>query len=100
MVWDPYFAKDVHLIEVVQRTIIAARFVCQNFKCTASVTDMLVYVKHSLNVTLIYQVYIYAEFIEPLAHVANLTKFKYGCPCFIRPPLRETTKVLSSSFFL
>ena len=37
--WDPHYEKDVHTLERVRRK--AARFCLQNFKRTASVTDML-----------------------------------------------------------
>ena len=37
--WDPYLNKDILKVESVQRR--AARFVCNNYKQTSSVTDML-----------------------------------------------------------
>ena len=39
MVWDPHLAKDTQLVETVQRK--GARFVSNNYRRTASVTDMI-----------------------------------------------------------
>jgi len=39
VVWDPHLAKDTQLVEVVQWK--GARFVSNNYKRTASVTDMI-----------------------------------------------------------
>ena len=39
VVWDPHLVKDTHLVETVQRK--GARFVSNNYRRTASVTDMI-----------------------------------------------------------